>query len=864
MLIEPTQPANKSPLTAWCRLSAPFHFLASLRFSFSCTAARRSFSLASALTPDRLLAFFLILPSSPNPPPPPPRAENAAGAVPDAPTPMPPCELRTEEFVVARRRSVGVLKLPPEEVDTAALDTAKAGVVEVADVVDEPWRLSVRRSTIWWREFVRRGFLPGERFSLLLRDDVVGGRIASSSSSASLSEFGSVAGMTSFMSSSKLDTDSRISPRLAGLLPSLVRRMLAGGLFVAFAASGWLSGTEVHLLVAAAVLNGAEEGLVAGLLGNFLDALVREEGLLHLLELPALHPSPRLAAVVRVRKVVVGAAFAPEHTRRDIVEELVHHLLVACALTLTADRGVIVVAVLAVDTSQAGIFVLGLLGLLLHHLLGLALLAVVVLCLLERVLLLDGILHDVEGCRPEAELVHFRASPGIFVVFVVHDRRSDVDLPAQLTPANEGRVLHRVNFPILVKNHSLDSRRRLDEALLQRRVILGPSILRGVDRKLSRLLVVQKTVEAVHLGLGKVEVHAVRRFLLRLGSLRVAALTIEDHAVVLLGETDQVGVGEAVEVRHRRLRGHGTQSCLAVVHGAGEDLGEAEASGSRDGKSRDKCLLRGTQDRSRDSGRLGAGCSGRALGRSLWSGCRLNPVLILILVVRNDLGLLRAADVPCGEVQVVFRVGSRILQGLAVGFGVLRATVIGFVVEQGDAFNLGVRGIFVISLLVFRTRKLDLDSHTAFRLGVRGFPLLIIAVIPGVELAVLPFLLLFLLGGFPLTLHDLFGFSPRPGDDVFDVLHLALTFFRGLDDDALGLEVFKTLLALHFGLLARSLLQANLGESTQGVEGVGFVGLPLRNFTENGVEFALLSASNLKIVVIVVEVDYYVVCREDG
>src|SRR3569833_437001 len=169
------------------------------------------------MIPDRLPAAFLILASSPKPP--------APALVPVALLPLPP-ELDKSEFVVARRCSAGSL-MPYAPADGAVKAWRPLPAAEPLDetLLAVLVRLSVMRSTTAAR---RRGC----RFSLLLEDELVGRRRASSASSLSsslLAELATDAGMTAAPgSSSRLDSDSRISPSVAGFLPPRVRRCAAG------------------------------------------------------------------------------------------------------------------------------------------------------------------------------------------------------------------------------------------------------------------------------------------------------------------------------------------------------------------------------------------------------------------------------------------------------------------------------------------------------------------------------------------------------------------------------------------------------------------------------------------------------------
>jgi hypothetical protein len=109
---------------------------------------------------------------------------------------------------------------------------------------------------------------------------------------------------------------------------------------------GW-SEDEVHVIVAAMILDGLEEGLVARVLSDFADALIGKESLLHLCELASLQAAPGLSSVVIVGEIIpVTAALAAKCACCDVMEQLLDLFLV---------RGALAVPIMVVSFCSVGI-----------------------------------------------------------------------------------------------------------------------------------------------------------------------------------------------------------------------------------------------------------------------------------------------------------------------------------------------------------------------------------------------------------------------------------------------------------------------------------------------------------------------------
>ena len=104
----------------------------------------------------------------------------------------------------------------------------------------------------------------------------------------------------------------------------------------------WL-GEEVVVeivVIGVAVFDGAEESEFLGVFGDFADVFVFEKGFSHFGEFATFGSAPGFEVVVRVGEVEVGAAFAPEETVGEVVEELGDGFLVGGAL-LVAGGGLV-------------------------------------------------------------------------------------------------------------------------------------------------------------------------------------------------------------------------------------------------------------------------------------------------------------------------------------------------------------------------------------------------------------------------------------------------------------------------------------------------------------------------------------------
>ncbi|SPQ20949.1 e0d0e794-b5a3-4315-8161-1652399a7cbb [Thermothielavioides terrestris] len=222
---------------------------------------------------------------------------------------------------------------------------------------------------------------------------------------------------------------------------------------------------------------------------------------------------------------------------------------------------VVIVAVFPVGAAKPGIFILGLLGLLLDHLAGLALLLVkrgLALLLLERSLLHGG--KRVVGHGAEPELVRLVILHRL--VFPIRDGSEaaagrggdDVGLAPQLAgPPHQRRVV----LPSLgvglgpANGECIDGRDGgFDEALAERGVVAETSVLSRLDEVgcLRQVLPLpEEGVEAVHLGLRELDLDALGLGLLRLPCRRLA---VEDHVLrSFLGGLREVGVGEGRDIK---------------------------------------------------------------------------------------------------------------------------------------------------------------------------------------------------------------------------------------------------------------------------------------------------------------------------